>query len=194
MKKTLIRLSRAVFGWPPAPSSEEEKRALVTRLGREWKVGNLIETGTFRGDMVAAQRPHFQRLATIELADGLYEAAAQRFAGDSAVTVLHGDSGAKLGEAIRLMQGPVLFWLDGHYSGGETALGAEDDSPVLRELATVVARGEAGDVVLIDDARLFGWRKGYPSMAAVRNLVATQWPSHELTVASDIIHILPRRA
>jgi hypothetical protein len=161
-------------------------------MGQEYRLETLIETGTFRGDMVEAQRSHFRRIITIELADALWAAARDRFADAPHVTVLHGDSGEKLAEAIRLAEGPVLYWLDGHYSGGDTALGASE-TPIMREISLIAARGDKHDVIMIDDARLFGWRRGYPRLAVIRKFVSEYWPEHSLTIHSDIIQIAPRR-
>ena len=39
-------------------------------------------------------------------------------------------------ELVRQLDGPALFWLDGHYSGGDTAKG-ELDTPVSAELESI---------------------------------------------------------
>ncbi len=80
MVNLLLKLSRAVFHWPPSAGSFEEKRALVTRFGRQREIRNFIETGTFEGDMAEAQREVFQTIVTIELSDKLCEAARRRLA------------------------------------------------------------------------------------------------------------------
>ena len=141
--------------------------------------------------MVEAQRDNYARIVSIEMADELFSAAQQRFAPYSHITILHGDSGKVLPEAIRLLDGPATFWLDGHYSGGVTA-GGKADPPILAELAAIASHNEPRDVILIDDARLFGWRKGYPSIATVRASAEKYWPHHEFSVESDVICIIPR--
>jgi hypothetical protein len=52
---------------------------------------------------------------------------------------------------------PVLFYLDAHFSGGETAFGKTDDNgcPVLRELEILNKRTQK-DIIVIDDMRLMG--------------------------------------
>jgi hypothetical protein len=47
-----------------------------------------------------------------------------------------------------------LFWLDGHYSSGETA-GAVEQNPILRELEAVAASDAGPHIVAIDDASDF---------------------------------------
>ncbi|MGH7990796.1 MAG: hypothetical protein ACREDS_11490, partial [Limisphaerales bacterium] len=79
VRRFLLKISRAIFGWPPRPASTQEKYSLVTRWGQQRKIDNLIETGTFEGDMVEAQRGVFRKIVTIELGDKLFEAAKRRF-------------------------------------------------------------------------------------------------------------------
>jgi len=190
MRQMLLKLSRAIFHWPPLPASAQDKQALIVRFGCQRGLKNFIETGTFQGDMVEAQRENFHKIVTIELSDALYEAAKRRFAGYDHVHVLHGDSGALLLEAIHLIEGPALYWLDAHYSRGVTARG-DQKAPILKELSIIAARGQPDDVILIDDARLFGMRLGYPRLATVRKFAAWEWPSHSFHVESDIICIVP---
>ncbi|MGH7954183.1 MAG: hypothetical protein ACREFE_20000 [Limisphaerales bacterium] len=190
MRRFLLKLSRAIFHWPPRPGSAEEKRLMIIHFSRKWGIKNLVETGTFEGGMVESQRENFNTIATIELGDKLYESAKQRFAAYDHIHVLHGDSGTMLAEAITLVEGPTLFWLDAHYSRGVTAHG-DAETPILKELSIIAARKQADDVILIDDARLFGLRLGYPRLARVRKLVAQHWPAYSFKVESDIICIAP---
>lgn len=106
---------------------------------------------------------------------------------------IRGPRRLRANRALDLTKGPVLFWLDGHYSGGDTACGVED-CPIVRELRIIAARNEPGDVILIDDARLFGWRKSYPRMSFMRKLTSEKFPKHTLSVANDMIRILPSKA
>jgi hypothetical protein len=191
MRRIFLEFSRAIFKWPPRPASSQEKYSLVTRYGRQREIANFIETGTFEGDMIEAQRENFQKLISIELGDKLYQAARRRFEKYDRIHVLHGDSGIKLSEAIRLVEGPALYWLDAHYSRGVTARG-DKETPILKELSIIAARDQAGDVILIDDARNFGMRMGYPRLATVRKFVARTWPAYSFQVKSDVICIIPR--
>jgi len=188
MRSLLLKISRSLFSWPPQASPPAVKQALVAEFAGQ--VSNLIETGTFEGDMIEAQREKYARIVTIEVADGLYAAAEKRFAPFPHISVLHGDSSEVLPKAFGLCQGAAVFWLDGHYSGGVTA-GAEKEPPILRELAMIADRGESGDVILIDDARLFGWRQGYPRIGTVQKFARQHWPNHEFRIESDVICIAP---
>jgi hypothetical protein len=77
MRRFLIKCSRKLFGWPPAPASTAEKRDLITRKGKENGLGYFVETGTYRGGMIDAQRAHFKRLISIELSVELFQAACK---------------------------------------------------------------------------------------------------------------------
>lgn len=163
----------------------------MSSTARSRGIRNFVETGTYLGDMVAAQIGNFDKIVTIELSDNLYEAALSRFIGYANVQVVHGDSARVLSDILQDLKGPILYWLDAHYSGSVTS-GGEVDAPVLKELSTIAARLEPRDVILIDDARLFGWRPGYPSLSRIRNFISQHAPHYEMQIISDIIHILPR--
>ena len=96
-----------------------------------------METGTYYGDMIAAMMPQFDAIYSIELSDELYDRARRRFRGSDKVTLIHGDSAVELAAIVRGLDRPALFWLDGHYSGGETAKGATE-TPVLAELEQIL--------------------------------------------------------
>lgn len=188
MRSFLLKISRALFAWPPQASPPAVKQALVAKFAS--RVSNLIETGTFEGDMIEAQRQRYARIVTIEKADGLYAAAEKRFAPFPHISVVHGDSSEVLPDAFSLCEGSAVFWLDGHYSGGVTA-GENGDPPILRELAMIAKRRDRRDVILIDDARLFGWRRGYPPIGTVQQFAREHWPNHEFRIESDVICIAP---
>ena len=75
--------------------------------------------------------------------------------------------------------------MDGHYSGGSTAL---SDVPILAELAAVLG-APIDHVVLIDDARLFDGTDGYPRLVDVLDDVRTRWPNCTVEVINDMVRI-----
>jgi 16S rRNA A1518/A1519 N6-dimethyltransferase RsmA/KsgA/DIM1 with predicted DNA glycosylase/AP lyase activity len=66
----------------------------------------LIETGTFKGDMIEAMLPNFQRLISIELSKELHAEAAQRFAKRPQVSILQGDSSQVLVDVLKTLDQP----------------------------------------------------------------------------------------
>ncbi len=130
-------------------------RGFVAMLARHFGIDAFVETGTYRGDTIAAVRGAFARLISIELSAEFAQTARQRFAGDAAVTILHADSATGLAQAFELLPGrPAILWLDAHYSGGPTAKGA-GNTPILAEIDQIMAARDGRDVILVDDARLF---------------------------------------
>jgi hypothetical protein len=49
---------------------------------------------------------------------------------------------------LMFLDGPALFWLDAHYSGGDTAV---SPPPVHSEIRAILGRGEHRDVIFVDD-------------------------------------------
>jgi len=170
----------------PLPPPHIVKQHVVLGYQTARRFRTFIETGTFTGEMVAAMRPHFERLISIEMAPAIYEATRPRFAGDTHVRLLLGDSGTLLPELVKTLDHPALFWLDGHYMGGNTAR-AEADSPVRAELAALLRHPVRGHMVLIDDARLFTGEGGYPTIDELRAWVERERPGSRLEVSADII-------
>lgn len=189
---TLIALTRAriTLQWrlrgSTAPPPHIVKQGILLRYQKRRRFRTFIETGTFTGEMVAAMRPHFDRLISIEMAPAIYEGTKRRFAGDSRVQLLLGDSGVLLPEVLAALDHPALFWLDGHYMGGRTAR-ADLDSPVQRELAALLRHPTRGHLVLIDDARLFTGTEGYPTFDDLRALVLRERPGSRVDLEADII-------
>ena len=68
------------------------------------------------------------------------------------------------GVIARLDGQRILFWLDGHFSGGPTGRG-DSDTPIEREVDAILLKAAPGSLVYVDDARCFGTLLGYPSLA-----------------------------
>jgi hypothetical protein len=165
------------------------KQQVITTYRQRYQLRTLVETGTFRGAMVEAQRTAFERIYSIELSDALHAAAVRRFRGDAHITILHGDSGRVLQDLVPQLRAPALFWLDGHYSGGETALG-ERGSPIIQELQTILQSPTLGHVIIVDDARLFTGQGGYPTINEVSDLVLPY--KYTITIDRDSLQFEPK--
>lgn len=70
--------------------------------------------------------------------------------------LLYGDAGQVLRPLLHQIREPAVFWLDSHWSTGETPL-AEGFSPcpLLAELRAIAEHPIADHVILIDDIRYF---------------------------------------
>jgi len=152
----------------------------------------LIETGTFEGEMARKCRDAFREIHTIELDTGLAERAALRLGRWPWIRVHTGDSAAVLPPLLDRIAEPVLFWLDGHYSGEGTAHGAKE-TPLGEEIEAIAVRRRPGDVVLVDDARLLG-AGAYPTAEAIRDRLAAVHPGYRLSLTDDILRWEPAGA
>jgi hypothetical protein len=170
---------------PPPPLV---KQRIVRAYGEAFALRTLVETGTYRGDMVNACRHSFDRITTIELDDVLHAEARRRFRRYAHITPIHGDSGKLIGDVLQTATSPVLFWLDGHYCGEITAKGPAD-TPITAELRVILSHPVSGHVVLIDDAHCFTGMNDYPTLEQLSQLVRALRPEWVLTVRNDIIRL-----
>jgi len=113
----------------------------------------FIETGSLIGDGInQALEAGFQNVISIELSDHYFKVSSDRFSGDSRVKVVKGDSYKILPEILKEIDGPATFWLDGHHSCGDTALG-DYWAPLMQELIAIKNHDIKNHTLLIDDMR-----------------------------------------
>jgi hypothetical protein len=174
----------------PAPVPHIVKQMTVKEHARRFGTRIFIETGTFLGEMVDAVYPLFSRVYSIELADRFFREARHYFRSLPQVTIVQGDSGSRLPELLSSINEPVLFWLDGHYSGGDTGHGTQS-SPIDAELRAIISHPVKNHVILVDDARCFTGSNGYPTLRAVHDLVRPEERGLCMEVRDDIIRIYP---
>jgi hypothetical protein len=189
-----IQNDRLISAWKasgmPAPPPEIIKRNVLSTYGQAFALNTLIETGTFQGQTPYVLRDRFKSIYSIELSSELAARATERFRSRPHIHILQGDSGELLPRLLASITEPCLFWLDGHYSGGETAQG-NLDTPILKELDTIFSHRASGHVVLIDDARLFNGTQDYPTLEQLQAKFASDAPSYEFSVRNDIIRAHP---
>ena len=175
----------------PAPPPHSIKQEIVLDYARRHGCRVLVETGTFYGDMVHAMRPHFDRVYSIELSGELFARACRRFRGCDDVELIHGDSSQELVKLVPQITERALFWLDGHWSAGETAKGAKE-TPISEELDLLLPLVDQGHVLLVDDARCFGSDADYPALERVQRRVEAETDDGAFEVEQDIIRIARR--
>jgi hypothetical protein len=173
-------------------------RELVGELKKVLNLRRAVETGTYQGGGAKTLATIFDDVVTIELSEDLYRAAARELAGDPKIAAVHGDSRTVLGPlgAERL---PTLYWLDGHWSGGNTA-GTAHECPLLEELAAI-GGGHPADCILIDDARLFSAAPPpphdpaqWPTLIEVFDALRLHRPEHHITILHDLVIAVPQAA
>jgi hypothetical protein len=170
----------------PVPPPHVVKQRIIKEYQQRHNYSTFIETGTYLGDMVEAQKSSFKKLISIELSNELYLEAKKRFKNDRNVLIVQGDSGKQLPEILKTVNEPAIFWLDGHYSEGKTAKG-DKDCPIFEELHAILDQGVYEHVILIDDARLFVGKGDYPRIEALAEYIRGENQNYKLEVKHDII-------
>jgi len=174
----------------PSPPPHIVKEELIRNYAQKFNTHVLIETGTYLGDMVHAMKKTFSRIVSFELDQQLAAQARTRFAADSHIEIIQGDSGRLLGDLLKTIAEPCLFWLDGHYSGGITAKGSLE-TPIKNELNFILAHPVEDHVILIDDARCFTGENDYPTIDELQSVVNEQKRKRKFSVEHDVIRIHP---
>lgn len=186
--KDLLMWWRSGFSDPPPPIV---KRRIVREYGRAYGARTLFETGTWRGDMLAANLRTYPQLLSVELSQELHEFAKARLARFSHIKLIKGDGAEALRERVAHLTPPIVYWLDSHYSGPGTELGAKV-TPLIEELEAV-SKSPGVWVTLIDDARLFDGSGGFPKLEKVIAAIRLTHPSHRIRIWNDVIRVEPRR-
>lgn len=113
----------------------------------------FIETGSYLGDGIQqALDAGFEVVISIELSDKYFSISTNRFIDNPKVKILKGDSYKVLPDVLKDIDTPVTFWLDGHYSSGDTALG-DYWAPLIQELDVIKEHPIKNHKILIDDMR-----------------------------------------
>jgi hypothetical protein len=167
------------------------KQMVILSYLKRFRIHNFIETGTYLGDTLAAIASNREiECQSIELSVEYFEAAKKRFVNYSNVNLIQGDSSVVLAKLIKNVNSPTLFWLDGHYSGGDTARGYLH-TPIKKELEAIFESTVKDHVILIDDARYFNGTNDYPNIDEILNFIR-RCGNHNVEVSTDIIRLIPK--
>lgn len=167
------------------------KQDILKGYASKYNLSILVETGTYRGEMTEALHDHFNKIYSIELSEKYARNAQRYFRGSKKVKIIQGDSGDVIGELIKAIDQPTLFWLDGHYSADDTAKGVKS-TPIMEELDHILRAEDMHHVILIDDARAFGKSEDYPTMDELKSFITSLRKNVEIFTEDDIIRILPK--
>ncbi len=170
----------------PVPPPHIVKQMTIQEYQDKYQYKVLVETGTYMGDMVEAQKKRFRKIYSIELGIDLFDKATKRFKNDKNVTIVQGDSGKVLPDIMLKLNEPAIFWLDGHYSAGITARG-DKDCPRFEELDAIFSKKNFDHILLIDDARCFIGEGDYPTIEELTNYVRNKNEKYQVDVKHDTI-------
>lgn len=114
----------------------------------------FIETGTAFGQTVHNMLPYFDKIYSIELNFSFYQTAISNFTNNNNVRIHFGDSSRILANILKEIDNNIIFFLDAHWSGYDTAKGKKD-VPLLEELTSIINHVKKESIIIIDDYRLF---------------------------------------
>lgn len=169
---------------------------LITRLAAEFTIENFVETGTYEGWTAGWAAERFKNVFTIEMSKHFYERARQKHEHLDNVDFIFGDSRTELKKLADKMEGATIFWLDAHWSGGET-YGGDDQCPILEEIE-IINRCGGDSFIFIDDARLFTSPPQPPhrpeqwaNIAAVFDRLQAAQADKYIVIIEDVIIAVP---
>ena len=186
-----IRTGKEIRRWakngrsksPPQPY----KSKIIKMYAKKFSINIFIETGTYLGNTVNAVKKSFKKIYSIELNRTLYLKAKQKFIKYKHINVILGDSSEKLPEILSKIESPCLFWLDAHYSGGNTSK-TNVETPITKELQCILNYPHKNHVILIDDALDFTGKNDYPTIPELKEMI-NQYEEKVIITKENIIRI-----
>jgi hypothetical protein len=174
------------FGAP-----EGEMRYLADAMG----LRVFFEGGTYKGGTALLASGMFGKVFTVERSESMFAVAKTTIGSVANITMLKGDTRNHL-QPVLEQQDDILFWLDAHWSGGET-YGQGDECPLITELE-IIFRFRKNYAILIDDARLFlapppkpHVLGDWPTIKAIVRAIPEDW---DMLVYDDVMYLLPGTA
>jgi len=167
----------------PAPPPHIEKMNLLLCLANQINAKCFIETGSYMGDTIRHMKNRFDKLYSLELADFFAAPLIKEFKNHSNVEIIVGDSAKTLPKIIGLLNQPTLFWLDAHFSGGDTEGGSF--VPTTSEIITISGNMKASHIIAIDDMINFNGENGYPTVKELEGQLTSL--GYRTTVFSNIM-------
>ena len=168
------------------PPVHRIKSNAIAEYGKKYNYDILVETGTYLGKMIDAQKDNFKRIISIEIDKKFHEDAIEKFKNDKHISFYLGDSGKLLHDIVKILDKPAIFWLDAHYNSRSSAK-LDKDCPIFEELDAIFKANNPGHVLLVDDARLFIGKNDYPTIPELENYVKAKRPEYKMEVKNDII-------
>ena len=163
----IIKKQRELKYWRKRNYLENAPQFIKEKVLEKYSIKNAkwIETGTFRGDTTHYLSKRFPHIYSIEPQVEFYKAALNHFKSQN-VTLFNDVSENVFPILLPTLKGNLNFWLDGHYSGGETFKGNKE-CPIIDELNAIEVNFNNFKKIsiFIDDVRLFLYSANdYPSI------------------------------
>jgi hypothetical protein len=166
---------------------------LIKSIAAEHSIKVFFETGTYLGNTVFGIKDAFAEVYSVELSRDIAELARERFSGIRHVHIINGESATALGEFLRGLDQPAVFWLDAHYSAGVTAMGTLQ-TPVKDELRAILSHRIKRHHILIDDVKDFNGENDYPTVAEILDMVQEFGAEdYEMRIEDAVFRVFPQR-
>lgn len=189
-KSPVVLLIWYLIGKPiPPPHVYKQLVVSKSRYRKGGDIDVLYESGTFKGDMIHGMKDKYKDITTVELSDFYFHIAKKRFKKYKHIRVIKGNSEVEIKKFLKSLKKPAVFWLDGHFSSGNTAK-SKTNTPILNELRSILNHKIKSHVILIDDARHFNGKDDYPKITSLRAMLRRI--NYKLNVKDDVIRIIPR--
>jgi hypothetical protein len=159
------------------------------------KIDEFVETGTYQGNTSIWASNNFSKVFTIENSDYYYNLSKEKFKDIKNIKIIKGHTIKVLPEIFEKNNSKKIFWLDAHWSGGET-YGSNDECPLIDELK-LIKKYSKESIILIDDARLFVCPPPKPhnfkKWPTIQEIVSTIGKDYYLSIINDVIIICPKK-
>jgi hypothetical protein len=171
----------------PVPPPHRVKANVIEEYQKKTGYETLVETGTYLGKMIDAQKKNFKKIMSIEIDKKFHEDAIEKFKAYPYISFYRGDSGKVMADIMKVLDQPAVFWLDAHYNNRSTEK-LDKECPIYEELNVIFAQGSNLDhVLLIDDARLFIGKNDYPTIPELTEYILSRRPDYKIEVKDDVI-------
>ena len=153
----------------PHPMPNSLKWDAIVHYQRRNMSSILVETGMYKAETTLAMAQHFDACYTIEVSKPMIDRLVASGCPANVFPLL-GRSYEVLPALLPRLPGRRLFWLDAHGATWGREFGGKDvDVPacsLVQELDVIFANQNPGDVILVDDANIFG-TYGWPPLKDV---------------------------
>ena len=161
------------------------RRELLAKYKKDIDI--FIETGTLFGDGIdCALDCGFTYIHSTEISKNLYDKVSRKY-NSQHIHLYNGDSPVILNNILKYLNWKCLFWLDAHYSGGQTSM-SDKKCPILDELNEIKKHPIKEHTILIDDVRLFGTEAhDFIEIEEITDLILSINPNYKFIYENDIL-------
>lgn len=181
------------------PENMSLEKPFIRMIAKATPAETIVETGTFKGETTEKMAAYFKHVHTIELSNELYGHAQKRFKSNKNVHCYQGDSAVVLPTILKQLKSKTVFFLDAHFSMGETAQGNEN-TPILTELNLIKKADITDAIIIIDDVRMFykpvmhlknTFADGYPTVNDLVEKILEINDSYQIAIVYDTLLAFP---